>query len=214
MRRHITAAGNGILVAESSHIDILDNYIHDVDGEAHDNMAGVHVVGSDEILVSGNFFANNYDRERVGNQNNRHMVVFGSTNVVVSGNLMWNEDPTAGAGVEYKHLGGLGPDAESPFTVTNNVIINATNASIGTSAPNSVIRDNLIIDSGYIIVADRGGPHQLSNEVIEWNTIVKHARRRRRSEPLRRHQRKSGISARRDSVQTQLGARHTRLQPC
>lgn len=168
----ISAKGNGILIAESSNIEVVDNFIHDVDGRAVDNMAGVHIVGSDSIVIRDNFLANNYDREMVGNQNNRHIVAFGTTDLLVTNNVMWNQQDDVGAGVEYKHLGGLEPDAQNPFTVTDNIISNANYVSIGTSAPNSVIRGNLILNSGFIAVADRGGPHQLSNELIEWNTIV------------------------------------------
>ncbi|MEM7477172.1 MAG: right-handed parallel beta-helix repeat-containing protein [Planctomycetota bacterium] len=168
----VTSKGNGIFLASSSNITVQNNYIHDVDGIANDNMAGVHIVGGDNIHIAHNFFVNNFQRERPGNQNNRHFVAFGATNVTVSNNVMWNELDDVGAGAEYKHLGKLGPDAEAPFTFTHNIVANANGVSVGTSAPNSVIRENLILDSGYVVVADRGGSHHLSNEVIEWNTIV------------------------------------------
>lgn len=168
----ITSYGSAVMVAESTNVSIRNNYIHDVDGLAENNLAGVHVVGSQQTYIQDNFFVDNFDRKKPGNENNRHVVIFGSTEVVAAGNTMFNHDPHAGLGIEYKHLGSLPPNAQKSLTVVGNTIVNAFYISIGTSAPDSLIRGNLIIDSGPITIADRGGGHQLKDEVVEFNTIA------------------------------------------
>lgn len=168
----VTAYGSAVTVADSNHVLVRDNYIHDVDGIANNNLSGVYLVGVQNVVIENNLLTDNYDRSRPGNANNRHIVIFGGVDVKVLGNTMRNENPNAGMAVDYKHLGGLTVDQVGQYEVAYNTIINAAGVAIGTAAPNSFIHHNLLIDSGGIKVADFGGTNQLANERIEYNTIV------------------------------------------
>lgn len=168
----VTSYGSAIIVAESSDVVVRDNYIHDVDGIAANNLSGVHLIGVQNTVIENNLFTDNYDRAHPGNANNRHIVIFGGVDVKVLGNTMRNSDPNAGLAVDYKHLGSLTADQVGQYEVAYNTIINAAGTAIGTAAPNSYIHHNLLVDSGSIRVADFGGTNQLANERIEYNTIV------------------------------------------
>lgn len=168
----VTSYGSAITVADANDIVVQNNYIHDVDGIAANNLSGVYLTGVQEVTVKDNLFTDNYDRKRIGNPNNRHIVVFGGVDISILGNTMFNADPNAGMAVDYKHLGGLPVEDIGFYEVAYNTVINAAGTAIGTAAPNSHIHHNLLIDSGSIRVADFGGTNQLANELIEYNTIV------------------------------------------
>lgn len=168
----VTSFGSAVTIADSKNIVVRDSYIHNVDGIAANNLSGVYLVGVENVTVQNNLFVDNYDRKNPGNVNNRHVVVFGSSNVSILGNTMYNQDPNAGMAVDYKHLGGLPPNATATYEVAFNTIINSAGIAIGTAAPNSYIHHNLLVDSGAIYVSDLGGVSQLANERIEFNTIV------------------------------------------
>ncbi|MDZ4851931.1 MAG: right-handed parallel beta-helix repeat-containing protein [Pirellulaceae bacterium] len=168
----VTSYGSAINVGESSDVAVRNNFIHDVDGVAANNLSGVYLAGVQNTVVENNLFTDNYDRSRPGNANNRHIVIFGGVDVKILGNTMRNSNPQAGMAVDYKHLGGLSANQVGDYEVAYNTIINAAGTAIGTAAPNSYIHHNLLIDSGSIRVADLGGTNQLANERIEYNTIV------------------------------------------
>lgn len=167
----VSSFGSAVTVSDSAHVTVRGNYIHDVDGDATNNLAGVFVTASHDVTIRNNLLVDNFDRSRVGNQNNRHVVIFGSTEVSVQGNTMIYTEHGAGAGVEYKHLGSLQPEEHVGFEVSGNVIRGAARSGIGTAAPQSHIHGNLLIDSGAIRVADLGGKNRLADELIEYNTI-------------------------------------------
>lgn len=168
----VSGYGSPVAVAESQHIAIRDNYIHDADGLAYNNLSGLYLTGNRDVWVEDNFFADNYDRQRIGNQNNRHIVVFGSIDTHIIGNTMINQNPTAGMGVDYKHLGGLTAAETGVYEVAYNTIVNANGVGIGSAAPNSHLHHNILVNSGEIRLADFGGTNQLANELVEYNTIV------------------------------------------
>ncbi len=168
----VSAKGSGIVLAETEGAIIRDNYIHNVDGEANNNASGIYLTDAHGTLVERNLLADNYDREKVGDQNNRHIVIFGSRDVRILDNHMTNAIPNAGQGVEYKHLGSIAPNEKYTLEVARNIIVNATGVGIGSSAANSHIHHNLLLDSGAIRFDDIGGTHQLSGELAEYNTIV------------------------------------------
>lgn len=171
----VSSYGSAITVADATDVAVRNNYIHDVDGIAANNLSGIHLNGVHNVVVENNLLTDNYDRSRPGNQNNRHIVIFGGVDVKILGNTMRNSDPNAGMAVDFKHLGGLSADDVGSYEVAYNTIINAAGTAIGTCAPNSYIHHNLLIDSGSIRVADFGGTNQLANERIEYNTIVNKA---------------------------------------
>jgi len=168
----VSANGWGVFLAETKGVVVRDNFIHDVDGEANNNAAGIYLTGADNTVVENNLLVDNYDRQKIGNQNNRHIVIFGSRNVRILENEMRNSIPNAGLGVEFKHLGGITPDEKYIFEVARNLIVNCTDVGIGSSAANSHVHHNLLIDSGPIRFDDIGGWHQLAGELAEFNTIV------------------------------------------
>lgn len=168
----ISGYGPGVFVGGSSNITIRDSYIHDIDGIANHNLAAVHIVGSHSVAVEDNLLVDNYDRSSPGNLNNRHVVVFGSPNTTISGNLLINSTPGLGGGISYKHLGELNADNAGSFTVDANVIVNAIGHGISSASPNSRITNNLLVDAGSIFLGNSGGTHQIANQFVAHNTLV------------------------------------------
>ncbi len=170
----ITSHGSAIRLADTIAVGIKDNFIHDVDGWANDNLAGIYLTDAHASTLEGNLLRDIYDRNQPESQNNRPIVVFGSMDVRVLDNVVWNSQPETGFGIEYKHLGSLSPSqsAGMTFEVAGNTLINVSGNGIGTSAPNSWIHHNLLVDAGGIRVDDIGGTHQLAGELIEYNTVV------------------------------------------
>ncbi len=170
----VTSHGSAIRLADTAGVGIRDNYIHDVHGWANDNLSGIYLTDAHSTTIEGNLLRDNYDRNQPASQNNRPVVIFGSMNVRVLDNVVWNSQPETGFGMEYKHLGSLSPtQAEGmTFEVAGNTLINVSGNGIGTAAPNSWIHHNLLVDAGGVRVDDIGGTHQLAGESIEYNTIV------------------------------------------
>lgn len=168
----VSSRGSAVTVADSRHVTVRNNYIHDADGIAYDNLSGLYLNGVRDVWVQDNFFVDNFDRMRPGNQNNRHIVLFGSADVHIVGNTMFNHQPNTGRAVDYKHLGGLTAAETGGYEVAYNTIVNAYGVGIGSAAPNSYIHHNLLIDSGAIRLADFGGTDQQANQRVEFNTIL------------------------------------------
>ncbi len=77
----VTSYGSAITVADATNVVVRDNYIHDVDGIAANNLSGVYLVGVRDVVVENNLLTDNYDRSKLGNANNRHIVIFGGVDV-------------------------------------------------------------------------------------------------------------------------------------
>ncbi len=58
----VTSYGSAILVADANNIFLRDNYIHDVDGLAYNNLSGVYLTGVRNAEITNNLFTDNYDR--------------------------------------------------------------------------------------------------------------------------------------------------------
>ena len=170
----ITSYGSAVRLADTEFIGVYDNYIHDVDGWANDNLSGIYLTDAHSTTIQGNLLRDIYDRNQPESQNNRPIVIFGSMNVRLLYNEVWNSRPETGFGIEYKHLGSLSPAqaAGMTFEVAGNTLINVGGNGVGTAAPNSWIHFNLLIDAGGVRVDDIGGTHQLAGELIEYNTII------------------------------------------
>ncbi len=168
----VSARGSAVTVADSQHVIVRNNYIHDANGSANDNLSGLYLSGARDAWVQDNFFVDNFDRLQPGNQNNRHIVLFGSPNVDIVGNTMFNTQPNTGRAVDYKHLGGLSASETGNYEVAFNTIVNAYGVGIGSAAPNSYIHHNLLVNSGSIRLADFGGTDQQANQRVEFNTIL------------------------------------------
>ncbi len=99
-------------------------------------------------------------------------MVFGSPNTRIINSTFVQSVPNAGNGVSYKHLGGLTVAQVGTFEVSNCQFYGGSEISVGISAPNSRVFNNLFVDAGEIRVKDQGGTAQLANIVIEKNTFV------------------------------------------
>lgn len=164
--------GSAIMIADSRNVDVNDVSLRDIDGKAENNLAGVHIVGSHDVDVSGSSIIDVYDRTKPGNANNRPIVVFGSMDVRVLDNYLGYSEVGLGFGVEYKHLGGLKAEEAlaGPFIVEGNMVENATEFGISSAAP-TFIRNNLVVNGG-IRLADIGGTSLLAAQFVTNNTIV------------------------------------------
>jgi hypothetical protein len=186
----ITGYGGGVRIsglegsseysARGRYCQVLNNYIHDVSGEDNNNIAGIHVDShANGTLIQGNYLLNNYDLmdtpDDPSSSNNRHIVIFGSADVRVTGNKLENDHNSntylKGSGISYKHLGDLEPGEEGTFEVDHNIIENAAFIGIGTASPHSRIHHNLLVDSGPIAVADQGGFSWIDDIHIDHNSI-------------------------------------------
>ena len=79
----VSSHGSAIVLAETQNATIRNNYIHDADGSAFDNLSGLYLSGVTQVLVENILFMDNYDRIQPGNQNNRHIVLFGQVQIAV-----------------------------------------------------------------------------------------------------------------------------------
>ena len=165
-----TGYGKGLILQSGTHVNITDNWFHDIDGDATKNIAAVEIKGSDQVNVANNLFQDNYDKTR-NHQNSRHIVLFSNDGSIrVHHNYLENTLPAAGnlggAGIDVKH----GDDGD--YEADHNIIVNASNSSLGTSNPNSHLHHNLIVNSAMISVRDFGGAAYFNNIDIEHNTQV------------------------------------------
>jgi len=171
----------GFGVTTTIHVKIHDIYIHDTDGVDNNNLAGLSLLDTREVEISGSEFHDNYDRtcadtEGRGTQNSSNIVIFaGETggNTTVHDCLIWQSLPTthelSGAGLKYKHASR---DPNSYFHVFNNVFRNCKYFAMQAGTPNTHFHHNTIIggDSG-ISCADGGGPTHQVNQLFEFNTF-------------------------------------------
>ena len=171
----ITGLGTGIFVAASSDVHIFDNWIHDIDGAAIDNLSAVMLTANEgEIFVYQNLFHDIYDRTNGTSENSRVLAAFGNENadIRVFNNTLFNSVPIdaefAGGGIITKH------GSDSQFWVHHNVIDQIRNEAIGTSNPNTRIDHNLILRSDGISIRDFGGPAFFNDIAVDHNLSLIH----------------------------------------
>ncbi|MCA9127078.1 MAG: DUF4114 domain-containing protein [Planctomycetales bacterium] len=165
-----TGLGRGLRLMETNNITAKNLWFHDIDGRAEGNIAAIEIHSSSDVEVFDSFFTNNYDH-RQNHQNSRHVVLFQNPgHIHLHHNIFQNDDPpggaVGGAGVDVKH------GADGSYEFDHNIIINATNSSIGTSTPRTKIHHNLSIDSAAISVRDFGGAAYFNDILINNNTQV------------------------------------------
>jgi hypothetical protein len=184
---HVTLEGlevtrayqGGIQVSEADNSELKNLRVYDIDGVDNDNIAGIMIHTSDGVVVHHSMIHDNYDRtnadtggEKTGNS--RNVVLFGGGNIRFHHNSIFQTPATTadktGACVSYKHRMTI-PNAV--FEVDHNMFWNCFDAAVITSTYNGKFHHNLIVDSDRSIdVRSHGGPDVLSNNVIEYNTIV------------------------------------------
>lgn len=168
------AFGNGIQVTETQEVEIAYNHVHDNDGLARNNLAGIYTVATIGLSIHDNLVHDNYDREgaRINDDtiyltsNSRNIVVFGdeSDRVVVHHNKVFNtplpNGATTGAGIWVKHASEI-PGATLQFH--NNIVRDVFHAGIGGQSPGIEVRNNLIINAGSYLLG--GGDNLLTKQL-------------------------------------------------
>lgn len=169
----ITGLGTGIFVSESSDIKIFNNWIHDIDGAAIDNLSGINLTANDGLIeVYDNLFHDIYDRINGTSENSRAFVAFNNegSDIRVFNNTVFNSVPIdaefSGGGIITKH------GSDSQFSIQYNVIDQVRNEAIGTSNPNTTIANNLILRSDGVSIRDFGGPAFFNNITVENNSFI------------------------------------------
>ena len=171
----------GFKITETTHVKVHDVYIHDTDGIDNNNLAGLSMLDTREVDISGSEFHDNYDRtcadtEGQGTTNSSNIVIFGGLsggNITIHDCLIWQSLPTthelSGAGLKYEHASR---DPNSYFHVFKNVFRNCKYFAMQAGTPNTHFHHNIIIggDTG-ISCADGGGPTHQVNQVFEFNTF-------------------------------------------
>jgi hypothetical protein len=182
---------DGLEISNSSHAGIYfdtvdnaiirNNNIHDIDGTDDDNIAGIYIAGARNITVYNNTLHDNYDRYpnqidegtglNVSGENSCDMVIFGGGNISVYNNYFYQTKPITeritGGCLKYKHSSVDG----GAFKVYNNLFMNCKHLSIGSGTNNTLIENNLIINSDEISLKDFGGPTHNQNILIRKNTV-------------------------------------------
>jgi parallel beta-helix repeat protein len=163
--------GAGIQIADSSYIEMRNLRVHNNDGKWEDNMAGVYAVASSNIHLHHTILHDNYDIEDApnGGGGNRNISLFKGGNVRVSYNTIFHSQLSRAGCLMYKHSQMI---ENTEFKADSNVLFNCEDASIGSGSFNSMIHDNLIVDSVPIILRDWGGETYLNNIRVYNNTLV------------------------------------------
>ena len=174
-----------LFVSDAAHIEIANNYIHDVDGKQDDNIAGIYVVGGVDVDIHHNLLHDNYDRERaatpgdVARQNSRNIVIWGddSDRIRIRSNKVFNTPLPGGiltgAGIYIKHASEI-PGAS--FEIHDNIVRDVYFTGIGGVTSNVYMHHNLLVDAApYLIL---GGDNVQTKRLkvtgvrIENNTLV------------------------------------------
>lgn len=161
---------DGIRIYTSSGIEIYNNRIHDIDGDANNNLSGIDAGGTSasNVVIHHNLITNIADSTRSlagsDRQNVAAITLFEEDNRSVHHNFIGYDHAVGstpyykqGQGIRFKH--GKNP-AGSPIgqTVYDNVIWNTEIYGIGTGTSNADIYGNLILDAGACISSlDLGG---------------------------------------------------------
>ena len=172
------AYASGVRVAGSNNIKLRSMWIHDTDGVDNNNIAGVYLVASSHVDLRNSLIHDNYDRTCADTNgfktsNSRNMVLFEGGNNRVLYNVIFQTPPRTatktGQCVVQKHgqqlPGGI-------FEVAGNIFRNCWETSIGNGGYGGRIHHNLLVDSDPISILDHGGLTALSDNIVEFNTII------------------------------------------
>lgn len=173
-------AERGIFSDTVSNLVIRNNRIHNIDGVDNNNLAGVHLVRTDNALLERNIIHDNYDRTNQdtagrSTENSRNVVLFQGWDNRVSYNVIFNSVPItaekSGGCVGYKHS-AIQPDHETQiFEFDHNILRNCKHGSISSGSFRSRIHHNLILDSALVRFKDLGGPTINQDNIFEFNTV-------------------------------------------
>ena len=177
------AYGAGLLIQDDADsVEVRNMWIHDVDGEDNNNIAGViaHVVNFNfhNNLVHDNYDRTNADTGGIATENSRDIVLFGGGgNNHIHHNVIFQTPPTTapktGVCLVYKHGS---TDPSSIFEVDHNVFWNCMSSAIGSATRGGRFHHNLILDSDngvYMHIYGQPTPPILTDTIIEYNTFVR-----------------------------------------
>lgn len=152
--------GPGLRIAETADAEIAHNYIHDVDGEQDNNLAGIYALSVERVNIHHNLLHDNYDHRKVPlgspDINNRNIVIIGdgSDQISVFRNKIFNtplaDGRVVGAGVWIKHASEL-PGAE--FSIHDNIVRNVLRSGVGGQTSRIHAHHNLLLNTGPFQIA-------------------------------------------------------------
>lgn len=170
--------GAGVIIYESSYIEMRNMWVHDTDGLDNNNVAGFYINTVDHFTLDHSLVHDNYDRtnEDTGGEkteNSRNIVLFEGGNAKLSYNVVFQTPPITasktGGCITYKHGQQV---AGGTFEVDHTVLWNCFFHSIGTSTYNGNFHHNLILNSDQIHLKNLGGTTNIKDNVFQFNTIV------------------------------------------
>ena len=172
------AYDRGILIEESQDVEVARVLVYDTDGTANDNIAGLEILGSSDVVVRDSVFADNYDRAaaEAGAQthNSGNLVMFSNSGAIAIRRCAFyqSEGPDSqfsGFGVKYKHASR---DPEATFELSESYFEGTVFAfAIGTA--HADLHHNVVVQSGIgYWSADLGGPTHQWDQRLRENTIV------------------------------------------
>ncbi|MEJ7595711.1 MAG: Calx-beta domain-containing protein [Planctomycetaceae bacterium] len=176
--------GPGIRISESSNVEIAHNYIHDIDGNQDNNIAGIYAVGYEMFPMVGlhihhNLLHDNYDHAAVQqgrvSQNSRNIVIFGdgADRVKVDHNKVFNtprpDGRETGEGIWVKHASEI-PNAT--FEFHDNIVRDVFFSAIGSQTPNTFMHHNLIVNGAPYYITGGANVTTVKGHRLEHNTFV------------------------------------------
>lgn len=172
------AWGRGIRIEEDEDVVIDHVLVYDTDGTVADNVAGLEILGSRDVVVEDSVFADNYDRAAAAagtqTENSGNLVLFSNPGDVTIRRCAFyqSEGPlsqSSGFGIKYKHAS---PDPTAEFTVVDSYF-EGTTMALGIGTAHAHIEHNVVVDAGDAIRSeDFGGPTHQWDQSFVGNTLI------------------------------------------
>ena len=168
----------GFISRNSENITLQNMWIHQTDGVDNNNTSGINFTETTNSKIQHSLIHDNYDRQAVdtggiGTENNKNIVIFRGGNIKIERNVIYQTPQITaaltGGCITYKHASTL---PNSIFEVSYNILWNCKFVSIGSGTSKSKIHHNLILNSDSIQFRDFGGITELSDIIVEYNTLV------------------------------------------
>ncbi len=171
------AYGTGLRIEETDQVSVSHMHIHDTDGVDNNNIAGLYLVGAENVDVSCSLLHDNYDRENAdtggtATENSSNVVAFGGGNIRIHHNRVYqspapSSDKTGGC-IKYKHAASV---ADGSFEVDHNDISSCKFFGVGSGTQHTHVHHNLIYGGSSLVSRDFGGPTHQTDQHFDHNTI-------------------------------------------
>lgn len=166
--------GSGIRVENNSrHIEIKNCYIHDIDGEAANNLSGISTLDVNTGLsIHDNLIHDVYERAQGPKENNRGILLFGENTdgARVFGNKVIGTvvagQAARGNGIWVKHFN---PTLGATIQIFDNIVRSTFNGGLGGQTSGMMIHNNLILGTEF---GPSFSPSGMNGSIFERNTIV------------------------------------------